>query len=131
MKLLLNVLLMVLLSFTSFKMTGQCTTINGSTSTDLIGSQPYTGRLGMRFTVNSPIIVSQLGAFDSGQDGFNSTISVAIVNATGTVVVPASGTPLPLVGTIGTYVGAFQMVGGFPAVTLAPGIYTFGNEWKY
>ena len=124
MKLLLNVLLMVLLSFTSFKMTGQCTTINGSTSTDLIGSQPYTGRLGMRFTVNSPIIVSQLGAFDSGQDGFNSTISVAIVNATGTVVVPASGTPLPLVGTIGTYVGAFQMVGGFPAVTLAPGIYT-------
>jgi hypothetical protein len=114
----------VLLMFTSILTNAQCTSFSGATGTDNVGSQPFTGRLGMRFTVNSPIIVSQLGAFDSGQDGFNSTISVAIVDASGSVVVPASGTPLSLIGVIGTYVGPFQMVGGFPSVTLAPGNYT-------
>lgn len=113
-----------LLLLFSFSMFGQCDPVNGSTGTDLIGSQAFTGRLGMRFTVNSPIRVTQLGAFDSGQDGFNSTITVAIVDAGGNVVVPSSGTPVSLVGVIGTYNGPFQMVGGFPAVILTPGNYT-------
>ncbi|MCU0322570.1 MAG: hypothetical protein MUE72_09150, partial [Chitinophagaceae bacterium] len=115
---------MILLMFTSNLTNAQCTSFNGATGTDNVGSQAFTGRLGMRFTVNSPIIVSQLGAFDSGQDGFNSTIFVGIVNSAGTVVVPSSGNPLSLVGVIGTYVGPYQMVGGFPPVTLAPGTYT-------
>lgn len=118
-----SIAIFLLLLF-SFSMFGQCDPVNGSTGTDLIGSQAFTGRLGMRFTVNSPIRVTQLGAFDSGQDGFNSTITVAIVDAGGNVVVPSSGTPLSLVGIIGTFNGPFQMVGGFPAVTLTPGNYT-------
>lgn len=120
----LSIFCLILLMFTSNLTNAQCTSFNGATGTDNVGSQAFTGRLGMRFTVNSPIIVSQLGAFDSGQDGFNSTISVAIVDAAGTVVVPSSGVPLSLFGVIGTYVGPYQMVGGFPAVTLASGNYT-------
>jgi HYR domain/Dockerin type I domain len=113
-----------LLLLFSFSVYSQCDPVNGSTGTDLVGSQEFTGRLGMRFTVNSPISVTQLGAFDSQLNGFRRNITVAIVDAGGNVVVPSSGTPLSLFGTIGTYNGSFQMVGGFPAVTLTSGQYT-------
>ncbi|MBK9736995.1 MAG: HYR domain-containing protein [Saprospiraceae bacterium] len=102
----------------------QCTSFNGSTGIDLTGNQAFTGRMGMKFTVNTPISVTRLGAFDSGQDGFNDTITVGIINSAGTVVVPSSGTPITLSGVIGTYNGPFSMIGGFPPVTLAPGDYT-------
>ena len=114
---------LLLLAF-SGSLYSQCLQLNGSSGTDVTGTQGFTGRLGMRFSVNSPISVTRLGAFDSDQNGFNSTITVAIVDAAGTVVVPSTGTPLTLTGFIGTYNGPFQMVGGFTPVTLTSGDYT-------
>ncbi len=49
-----------------------------------VGAQSGDGpwALGNDFTVNSPIIITELGAFDSGSDGiFSSPVSVAIYNA--------------------------------------------------
>jgi hypothetical protein len=60
----------------------QCDIISLSSSIS-IGNQPYTERLGRKFTVKSgfTITVSSLGAFDSDADGFASgtTITVGIV----------------------------------------------------
>lgn len=60
------------------------------TPVDTFGLQAYTGGLGMDFTVSSGIRITQLGAFDSGKDGFNNGITVGIFNvATGQLVAPA------------------------------------------
>ncbi len=123
---LLGYIAVFLLPLYSAVLSAQCSTIQANTSTITVGSQAYTGRLGLRFDVNSPIIVSQLGAFDSGvfPDGISGAITIGIVNEAGTVVVPASGVPVSLVGFGGTYVGRFLMTGGFPEVTLTSGRYT-------
>jgi hypothetical protein len=42
---------------------------------DLVGQQNWPGALGMQFTVNSPIIVTALGVFDSGADGIAGTLN--------------------------------------------------------
>ena len=42
------------------------------------GTQAFGGSLGMDFTVNEPILVSALGAFDDESDGFHSTITVQL-----------------------------------------------------
>ena len=123
-KVITNCFLLMAITLWNVNIHAQCTSFNGSTGTVLTGIQAFTGRMGMKFTVNTPIKVTRLGAFDSGQDGFNSTITVGIINSSGTVVVPSSGTPMSLVGVIGTYNGPFLMNGGFPAVTLPPGDYT-------
>lgn len=47
-------------------------------STRTSGNQDWTGPLGMDFDVLSAIRITQLGAFDSGANGFNGTINVAI-----------------------------------------------------
>jgi hypothetical protein len=45
----------------------------------LVGNQNFGGTLGMDFDVNcTAIAITQLGAFDSGQDGFKRTINVYI-----------------------------------------------------
>lgn len=49
-------------------------------STRAVGNQPWTGALGMDFDVLKPIWVTQLGAYDSGKDGFVNAISVGIFN---------------------------------------------------
>lgn len=49
-------------------------------STRAVGNQPWTGALGMDFDVLSPIWITQLGAYDSGKNGFVNTISVGIFN---------------------------------------------------
>lgn len=41
-----------------------------------VGSQNFGGQLGLDFVVNEALFVTQLGAFDSGQDGFNLPITV-------------------------------------------------------
>ena len=41
----------------------------------LIGIQGWSGTLGMQFTVNSPILVTALGIFDSGADGLVGTLN--------------------------------------------------------
>ncbi len=50
------------------------------TPTMTVGNQDWTGALGMDFDVNSSILVTQVGAFDSGGDGFVGTIEVGIFN---------------------------------------------------
>ncbi|MES2901932.1 MAG: PEP-CTERM sorting domain-containing protein [Pseudomonadota bacterium] len=49
-------------------------------STRQVGNQDWTGSLGMDFDVLSPIMVTGLGAFDSGHDGFANAITVGIFN---------------------------------------------------
>ncbi len=49
-------------------------------STRLTGNQSWTGALGMDFNVLAPIWITELGAFDSGANGFANSISVGIFN---------------------------------------------------
>ncbi|MFP6871905.1 MAG: LamG-like jellyroll fold domain-containing protein, partial [Verrucomicrobiales bacterium] len=44
-----------------------------------VGNQAYGGSLGMDFDVIAPITVNELGAFDSGGDGLNLEITVALM----------------------------------------------------
>src|SRR5207244_3023772 len=57
-------------------------------------------QFGMDFNVLSPISVSSLGVFDSGQDGFLGTITVSIYNRLTQTVVP--GLSLAISGLQGT-----------------------------
>lgn len=70
-------------------------------STRGTGNQSWTGALGMDFDVLSPITVTQLGAFDSLQDGFVGTITVGIFNRSNGNLVGSSaaltGSSSPLV----------------------------------
>ena len=79
-----------------------------SADTIVFTNQPGPGSqqgylLGMDFTVNSPVSVTQLGAFDSGGDGFSGTIQVGIFDVNGDpltalVSTTLTGTAQPLVG---------------------------------
>ena len=64
------------------------------------GNQQWTGSIGNDFTVNSPVLITQLGAFDSGANGFSGTIRVVIYNATTqtqvTPVASLTGTTQPI-----------------------------------
>ncbi len=84
--------------------------------------------LGMDFIVNSPVTVTQLGAFDSTNNGagFNGPITVGIFSVSnaspggsGTLV----GTSVILNGTAGTPVGGSRFVSVTP-FTLTPGLYS-------
>ena len=58
-------------------------------STRGTGNQDWTGPLGMDFDVlASSIIIEQLGAFDSGQDGFASGVTVGIFDRNTQMLVP-------------------------------------------
>mgnify|MGYP000976797337 CR=1 FL=1 len=50
------------------------------TPTMTVGNQSFSGALGMDFNVNSSILVTQVGAFDSGGDGFQGPVQVGIFN---------------------------------------------------
>jgi hypothetical protein len=52
------------------------------TANNSVGNQAYSG-LGVEFTVNSAITVSELGIFDSGQDGLSTTLSAYLFKRTG------------------------------------------------
>lgn len=84
------------------------------------GNQGWTGALGMDFNVLSPITVTQLGAFDSGLNGFIGTITVGIFNRDSRSLV---GTSASLTGMDGSLVGSQRMadVAGF---NLAAGRYS-------
>ena len=55
------------------------------------GNQSFGQALGMDFNINQAISILSLGAFDSGQDGFQSTITVRLYDRT---------TQLPVTGLI-------------------------------
>lgn len=111
--------LLLIMAVPSLDLSAQCAAVSGSTGTDAVGDQAWTGSLGMRFTVNSPIVVNQLGAYDSDQNGLTGTITVGIVNSAGAVVVPA----ITMTGSSDPLSGLFRMR-PVPPVTLTPGQYT-------
>jgi hypothetical protein len=83
-------------------------------------NQRHNGLLGMDFDVTGPdgIIVSRLGAFDSGQDGILGTINVGIVDrATGLVV----GEVLTFSGDAGDVVDGSRFLSLSTPITLANG----------
>lgn len=98
----------------------QCSAVDAYTATVNTGNQStFNGRLGLNFTVNSPIQITRLGAYDSDQDGLNRSITVGIVNAAGsTVVVPEVFT-----GTGDLLVGQYRWRNLATPVTLSPGNY--------
>ena len=83
-------------------------------------NQQHNGLLGMDFDVTGPdgIIVTRLGAFDSGQDGILGTIIVGIVDrATGNVV----GETLSFSGDAGDVVDGSRFLTLATPITLANG----------
>jgi hypothetical protein len=92
------------------------------------GNQSFTGNLGNDFNVNSPILVTQLGAFDSGQDGFVNTITVGLFqrlpggnpNTDVTGMLLAS---LTLTGTNGTLAGNYRFLPLAQPLVVQPGFY--------
>jgi hypothetical protein len=84
------------------------------------GNQSFQGSLGQNFRVNSPIIVTQLGVFDSDQDGIAGTLSVAIFSSTGSQVTPV----LQFSGLAGPLILGDRFLPLPSAVVLAPGDYS-------
>ena len=117
---ILNFVLMTF-SLWTVNLQAQCTPFDGATSNASAGTgnQAWAGRLGLRFTANSLINITRLGAYDSGADGFTGTITVGIVNSSGAVVVPA----ISMTGSSDLLVGNFRMRNITPVV-LSPGQYT-------
>ena len=82
-------------------------------SASLVGNQSWNGNLGLLFDVGSTaLLVTHLGAFDSGQDGLNRTITVGIFERTSQALV---GSSVSLSGTSDPLSGAWRMT----AVTAA------------
>lgn len=78
--------------------------------------------LGSDFTVNSPIVISDIGAFDNGGNGFALNIPVAVYNAAGSIVL---GTQFTLTTAGTTYDAATQTRWlQITPVILAPGDYS-------
>jgi len=75
--------------------------------------------LGMDFVVNTAVTVTELGAFDSGGDGFSGTIQVGIFDLSGNLI----GSSASLTGTAGTLIGGSRFA-AVTAFTLNPGTYS-------
>ncbi|MBK8516452.1 MAG: HYR domain-containing protein [Saprospiraceae bacterium] len=135
----------------------QCPHVTAYTGASAVGNQSYNGQLGLSFSTNANITIDSLGAFDSGGDGFTSTITVGIVNGAGTTVVnpitftsaqpgnlngnfrmksivpvtlPAGNYTLVAVGFSATDQNGNANLGGFPTVVTntGGGIITFGSS---
>lgn len=52
------------------------------TPTSTLGNQVFTGGVGLDFAVNSPVVITALGAFDAGAKQFNTDVMVGIYNLT-------------------------------------------------
>lgn len=95
-------------------------------SSTSVGNQGQNGpwALGLDFTVNTPGYVTQIGAFDSSDNGAGfgaATIPLAIYDLGNSQIVP--GTQVSFTGTAGTPIGAyrFQSIG---SVLLSAGSYS-------
>jgi hypothetical protein len=79
------------------------------------GNQGYGGTVGMEFDVNAQsILVTSLGVFDSGQDGFHNTLTTYIYNRDTQALVASvsfSGTTDTTAGTLAGY-HRFKSIGG-------------------
>lgn len=87
-----------------------------------VGNQGWTGSLGQDFTVNSPITITQLGVFDSGQNGIAGTITVEIFSSNGTQVTPTLTFTSTTTGT--TAIGGDLFLSLSTPITLGPGSYS-------
>ena len=92
-----------------------------STPTTIIGNQGYAGSVGLDFNVTGAISVTQLGAFDSGANGFAGPVTVSLYNRTTQAIVT---TTTFAAGTGGTLVGSDRFVSLGVPVTLAAGAYS-------
>lgn len=94
---------LVLSALTMVSISASAVDTTALTSSRLIGNQSFDGVLGMDFDVLTPITVTKLGAFDSGQDGFAGTIVVGIFDRNTEALVGTSasmtGTSAPLDGS--------------------------------
>lgn len=89
-------------------------------ATATVGNQTYSERLGLVFTVNSPIDVTSLGIFDDGQNGLNGTLQVGIVRNSDGVTMAG---PISMTGSGDSLIGGFRTRAISP-VTLPAGTYT-------
>lgn len=104
---------------------GNAATVVYDTPATTPGNQIWTGTLGLDFTVNAPVKVTSLGAFDSGKNGITTNISVAIFNAAGTIVSPVvnfNGTANPG--------GTAYLLKSITPVILSTGSYQLG-AWGF
>ncbi len=90
------------------------------------GNQNYPASLGNDFTVNSPILVTSLGAFASGgAAGFTGTITVGIYSTTSMLLVtPTISFSGSSASSAGTYINGDWFKPLSPAVVLPPGNYS-------
>ena len=98
-----------------------------------LGNQAWGGELAQGFNVLSPIRVTALGVFDSGNAGFIGTVSEAIfsvnLDATFTQIsntVAFSGTDL---STAGTLSGGDRFLNLATPLVLGPGTYEIATNW--
>ncbi|NNF01614.1 MAG: HYR domain-containing protein, partial [Bacteroidia bacterium] len=93
----------------------------GYTAKTNTGAQAFGGPLTNDFNVNSPVSITQLGAFDHLSDGIQGSVRVGIINlATGTVV---PGLDVTISGSGDPLVSGHRMVNVSPVI-LQPGSYT-------
>jgi hypothetical protein len=93
-------------------------TIDNATGQTL-GNPPFT--LGFNFTANSPITVTKLGLFDSGQNGLFERHAVGLWNNSGILLASASVAQ----GTTDPLINQFRYASIAP-IALAPGTYQVG-----
>jgi protein with PEP-CTERM/exosortase system signal len=94
--------------------------LNSTTSGAQFSSERSTK--GWAFTINSPVLVTQLGLWDQGNNGLNASHVVSIWTSTGTLM---AQTTIPL-GTGATLIDGFRYV-SITSVLLPAGSYTIGG----
>jgi hypothetical protein len=103
--------------------------IQAYSTANTTGNQAFGGNLGDDFNVNQAITITQLGAFDSGQDGFVGTINVGLFQRLpggnpNTDVTGVLLTSTTLTGTSGTLMGNYRFAALSTPITLQPGFYS-------
>ncbi|MGA2373650.1 MAG: PEP-CTERM sorting domain-containing protein [Candidatus Korobacteraceae bacterium] len=92
-------------------------------NTNSVGVQAWTGNMAEIFTVNSPITIVALGAFDNGNATLTDNLQVGIASISGGVSTPVPSASYTFL-TTGTYTSAENNVfEPIAPVTLSPGTY--------
>ena len=87
-----------------------------------VGSSQHNSTKGWAFTISSPLLVTQLGLWDQGNNGLNASHAVTIWTSTGTLM---AQTTIPS-GTGATLMDGFRYV-SITSVLLPAGSYTIGG----
>jgi VCBS repeat-containing protein len=92
-------------------------TLSAGTAT---GNQAFTGTLGLEFNTTQDIVISQLGAFDDGSDGFLTSKTVTLYNADTQAIIAQATIPA---GTSSSLVNGYRYVTLGAPVTLGAGFH--------